>query len=291
MLQINEPKHVLITGVSSGIGFDVARHLLNKGYFVFGSIRKPNPEVTGLKKKFSHSFVPLTFDICDNAAIEKAARTVKDILGKAYLNALVNNAGLVVMGPIQLIDDTSFRNQMDVNFFGTRNVINAFLPHLGADPNYATRPPVCDHPRRIINISSLSGIINTPMNGAYCASKHAMESLGEVYRRELWPFGVDVVSIQPGPIQSKLWEKTEDVLTRFEGTAYQGMARKTRRIIDAAEKDALPAAVISNLIQKIIEAKRPKHAYIVHKNKIGATILAKYLPARVVDWLIRQKLK
>ena len=118
--------------------------------------------------------------------------------------------------------------------------------------------PANQDPGKIILNSSISGVLNTPINGAYCVSKHAVESLGEVYRRELYPFGIDVLSIQSGPIQSEIWKKNIGALDEFMDTDYAKMVEKTNEILIAGQKSAQPAETISRLIEKIITTKRPK---------------------------------
>ncbi len=285
-------KTILITGVSTGIGFDAARYLIGKGYFVFGSVRD-NAAKARLENTFSaENFRALLFDVTDQAAIAAAAREVETALDGNYLTALFNNAGLAVGGPLQLLEDDRFRHQIEVCLFGVRNTTNAFLPQLGAHPsrNRAAGDRSANAPGKIINMSSLSGILNTPMNGAYCVAKHALESLGEVYRRELIQYGIDVVSIRSGPIASCIWDKNIDVMAAYAGTDYRTMAASSRRIMIAAQKDAFPAETISKLVHKIIESRRPKCAYIVNKNKWIPTLLANYLPARFVDRLIWRSL-
>ena len=118
----------------------------------------------------------------DKEKIQSAAREVSSKLDGNPLAGLINNAGHALFGPMECLDDQEFEQSLLVNVSGTRNVTNAFLPMLRSTP----RSP----PGKIINISSLSGIVNTPMNGAYCVAKHGVESLGEIYRRELLPAGI-----------------------------------------------------------------------------------------------------
>lgn len=277
---------VVITGVSSGIGRDAVRYLCQNGYFVFGSVRSENAKLD-LEAEYSDNFRALVFDVVDRPAIDAAAEVVGQHLGNHRLTALVNNAGVAQGGPMQLLEDDRFLQQIEVNVIGTRNVTNAFLPHLGVPT--ANLPERIGPPGRIINVTSISGILNTPMNGAYCVSKHAHESLGEVYRRELYGYGIDVVSIQPGPIQSKLWDKNVGAMDRFLDSIYAPMIANTDDIMRAAEREALPAEVISRLIDKIIKSRRPKLSYIVHRHKWRAWLLSK-LPARLVDRLLWKRL-
>lgn len=276
-------KNILITGVSSGIGYDALRYFVESGYRVFGSVRK-DIDITRLENNFPDNFVALKFDVIDTQQIEAARIKVKKILQGESLHALINNAGYAQAGPMALLSDESFRQQMEVNLFGVRNVTNAFLPLLGAQTDFTGQPG------KIINISSISGIFNTPMNGAYCVAKHALESMAEVYRRELMIYGIQVVSIQPGPIQSALWDKNLNALEPYLHSDYGKMAHTTNHIIKAAQADALPVKVISQLIEKIINSKLPKLSYIVSKRKWLNTLVVKYLPSRMVDYFMFKSL-
>jgi hypothetical protein len=276
---------VVVTGVSSGIGYDAARYLSRHGYFVFGSVRSSDV-ADRLAATFGESFQPLIFDLLDRSAILSASSTVRERLRGHRLRALVNNAGIAEGGPLQLLDDDRFRRQLEVSVIGTRNVTNAFLPLLGTDAGRDLQGA----PGKIINITSISGIFNTPMNGAYCVAKHAVESLGEVYRRELMQYGIDVVSIQPGPIQSRLWDKSIGSLDEFAGSPYAKMIRNADEIMRAAQRDALPAEIVSRLVDRIITSRRPKPSYIVHSHKWRVAMLAKVLPARLVDRLLWRRL-
>lgn len=276
-------KHILITGVSSGIGYDAVRYFVNKGYHVFGSVRK-DVDVKHLTQDFPHNFTCLQFDVTDVAQIDRAKAIVEQALAGESLCALVNNSGFAQSGPMALLSDQAFRLQIEVNVFGVRNVVNAFLPLLGASTTFKGKAG------RIINISSISGVLNTPMNGAYCVAKHALESLGEVYRRELMMYGIQVSSIQPGPIQSKLWHKNANSMDEYLHSDYQHYARNADRIMRAAQKNALPAEVISKLIHHIINSKRPRLSYIVTKNKWMNTLVARYLPSRFVDYILYRAL-
>ena len=201
----------------------------------------------------------------DRDAIQVAADEIQNLLAGELLTCLFNNAGVALAGPMQLVDGDAFDRQLLVNVSGTRNVINAFLPMLGASLDR----PADLKPGKIVNNSSISGVINTPVNGSYCVAKHAIESLGEVYRRELMMYGIDVVSVQSGPIQSQIWNKTHGVLDEFMDTDYGPMIRETEAIMEAAQKDAQPPVVFTRLVQKIIESPNPKTAYVIHKQRLS----------------------
>ena len=272
-------KYILITGVSSGIGYDAVRLFLEKGYHVFGSVRKTSDKVR-LQSEFQNNFTCLIFDVTQQEQITTAFDQVKTVLNGNHLSGLVNNAGLTMSGPMHLMSDDKFRHQMEVNLFGVRNVTNAFLPLLGAYRGFKGQPG------KIVNISSLAGVFNTPFNGAYCVSKHAVESLGEIYRRELMLYGIDVVSIQSGPISSEIWKKNIGEMNEYMDSDYGEILKKAEDIIKKYEGSTQPASVISNLIYKILNTRSPKTSYIVSKNILQTWALVKFLPARMVDRIL-----
>ena len=192
--------YILITGVSSGIGYDATKYLISKGYRVFGSVRK-EADADRLTNDFGSDYIPLLFDVTKQDQVIRSKDKVLEVLGGQKLKAIVNNAGVAQGGPMELLEDEKFRWQMEVNLFAVRNITNTFVDLLKGDKESKIKGG------KIIMISSISGYFNSPYNGAYCVSKHAMESLADLYRRELYMYDIDVVSIQPGPIASKIWEK------------------------------------------------------------------------------------
>jgi NAD(P)-dependent dehydrogenase (short-subunit alcohol dehydrogenase family) len=276
-------KNILITGVSSGIGYETARFLTEKGNRVFGSTRS---DATGdqIKQKFGENFIPLTFDVRDKAAIAKAVDSVTSILGDQGLDVLINNAGVAIPGPLSHFEEADFDNVFNINVKGLMQVTNSFLPLLGA------HLPPKGNPGKIINISSVSGIFSAPFNGVYAMSKHAVESMTDAYRRELMIYGIDVISIQPGPIKTDIWNKAKGVAEKYKHTDYAEFMKHANKIINKMEEDALPVQKISILINKIIESANPKTKYLVHKKKFLFKLMAYYLPDRFVDRLIKKNL-
>ena len=278
-MQARNGKNIVVTGVSSGIGQEMARCFARKGYRVFGSVRKPADSQV-LEAELGERFHTLVFDVCDTPSIKAATEQVSNIVGDDGISSIVNNAGLALFGPVELLDDEAFEHIMKVNVLGTRFVTNAFLPLLrkGNDKERGAK---------IVNISSLSGIFNTPMNGAYCVSKHAMESLGEIYRRELFGEGIDVVSIRSGPIQSEIWRKNLDESKAYDDTPYAIMAKKTHGIMEHAKKSALPPIVIADLVLDIIEGRKKKLSYHVGEGaRVSQIFGSSLMPKRLADKLI-----
>ena len=279
------PKSLVITGVSSGIGYAMSKYFVERGFVVFGSVRDTG---TGsrIREELGDRFHPLLFDVCDKRAVLEGRDIVREHLSGTPVTALVNNAGLALFGPVELIDDNAFAHVLTVSVMGTRNVTNAFLPLLRAPNDRAARAG------KIINISSLSGILNTPMNGAYCISKHALESLGETYRRELKADAIDVVSIRSGPIQSEIWAKNLIEAPDYANEAYNEMSRNAQTIMSSAQASALPADVIAQLVLGIVEGRRRRTSYALGAGAFMARLLASDLmPARLADWLIDRKLR
>lgn len=272
-------RNIVVTGVSSGIGKAICHILIEQGYRVFGSVRKPQ-DAQPLIDAYPDMFEPMVFDVCDRTTIEAEGKRVSAMVDTDGIAGLVNNAGLAVFGPIELLDDGAFDHIMNVNVTGTRSVTNAFLPalRLGRDNFGKTR---------IINVSSLSGIFNTPMNGGYCISKHAMESLGEIYRRELLPENIDVVSIRSGPIATEIWRKNIEETIPFSDTHYKNMAIKSHKIMKYAKKSALPPSVIAELVLDILEGRKKRLSYHCGQGRNIARIFASSLmPKRLADRLI-----
>ena len=276
-------KYILITGVSTGIGYDATRYLINKGFFVFGSVRKQE-DATRLNTAFSSNFKALVFDVTDQEAIDAAIVDVRTELNQNPLWGLVNNAGIAVPGPLKYVSSEELSYQLEVNVLGVHRTTNAFAPLLGATKKFK------HNPGRIINISSVSGLFASPFTGAYSISKYALESMNDVYRREFLPFGVDVIAIEPGPIKTPIWQKVKevDLAERFPNTDYDEMLPMANEIIAAAEKSALPPERISELIFKIFTVKKPKTRYMVHSNKIGFNLMRKLIPTRIIDKIIKK---
>src|SRR6202012_3370604 len=207
-------KSVVVTGSSTGIGWGCPKVLIQKGFRVFGSVRK-QADADRLVKEFGLNFVPLLFDVTDASAVGKAADVVAATLGNGTLDGLVNNAGIAVAGPLLYLDVDEFRNQLEVNLTGQLIVIQAFAPLLGADTSRSGKRG------RIVNITSTGGREANPFMGPYNTSKFGFEGFTESLRREMMIFGIDVIAVAPGPIATPIWDKADQVdVTRYQNTVY-----------------------------------------------------------------------
>lgn len=249
-------KFVVVTGVSSGIGHGIAQTLIQRGYTVFGSVRK---EADGqrMKAQLGESFVPLYFDVTDQQAISAAVRQVGDIVGGQGLAGLVNNAGISVSGPLMHLPIGEIRALFEVNVLGVIGVSQAFLPLLGAHDS-AAHPP-----GRIVNISSVSGAIAVPFLGAYAGTKHALEALTQAFRRELSLYGIEVVAVEPGFVKTGMFEKNaaQAERARFSGTPYGDLWRAYLNAFVRAEKNAVSVNQVADAVYEALTSKKPKTRY------------------------------
>jgi len=276
-------KYLLITGVSSGIGFGCARHFTQKGYHVFGSVRK-QADADRCQQELGERFTPLIFDVRDTEAMHKAAESVLKALNGQNLTALINNAGIAISGPLQYVKEENVQAQFDINVVGLIKATQTFLPLLGGRVDN-TSPP-----GRLINISSVASQITTPMQITYCASKYAVESITDGWRRELALYGIKVISIRPGPIESDIWQKAREDDLDLTGTRYEQIWKYKDRRIESAEAEAIPVKYVAKAVEKAITKKRPRLRYLVYSKPLLYT-LVKLLPDRIVDRIFASQLK
>jgi len=273
-------KYVLVTGVSTGIGYSAAKELILKGYGVFGSVRK-DLDAERLKSELGDSFNPLIFDVRDEEAINKSVEIVKEKLGKDdSLAAIVNNSGIALGGPVQYLPTDVFRKQFEVNLFGVLNVTRAYLELLGAYRG-------AKNSGKIVMISSVSGKRSYPFVSPYTASKHALEALSDSLRREMMLYDIDVVVIEPGPIKTPIWDKAPSVEENpFLGTDYEPALKSFYgQMVTKGKEEGLEVDLVGRLIEKVITSNRPKTRYVITGRKWMDYILPGILPDRLLDRL------
>ena len=273
-------KKVLITGVSTGIGYSSAKILCDSGYRVFGSVRKQE-DADKITSEFGANFTPLIFDVTDSKGIQENAQIVKgELIPGEALAGLVNNAGVAMGGPINLIDTDVFRKQFEVNFFGLIEVTKTFLPMLGAVKNSMQQG-------KIINISSISGRRAHPFVAPYTASKFAVEAFSDALRREMLLYGVDVILIEPGPIKTAIWDKVPDLDdNEFTGTDYEHSLRKFYKMFIEMGKKGFDADIIGNRVKEILQDPSPKTRHVITPNRFINFTLPGILPDRMFDKLV-----
>lgn len=277
-------RSVVITGVSTGIGFAAAKVLAAKGFHVFGSVRKAI-DAERLAAELGDRFTPLVFDVTDEAAVRAGARTVEAALGGATLAGLVNNAGIAVAGPLLHLPVDEFRKQLEVNLTGVVIATQAFAPLLGA------RTPAPKDPGRIVNISSVGGRTANPFMAPYCVSKFGLEGLSESLRRELLPFGVDVIVVAPGAVATPIWDKADETDTsRYANTAYAPALDRLRAYMLQLGRSGLPPERIGEAIHTALTAPRPKVRYTVSPSRLQVIMSEHVLPKRTMDRIVGKRL-
>lgn len=268
-------KSVVITGASTGIGLAAAKVLIDKGYHVFGSVRK-DADGKRVQGELGTEFTPLLFDVTDHAAIAAATKKVGEAVGDNGLAGLVNNAGVAPTGPLMHATMDEVRNTFETNVFGLLAVTQAFLPLLGARKD-APHPP-----GRIVNMSSISGGVAFPLMGVYAMSKHAVEALSDGLRREMILYGISVSAVEPGSIKTPIWDKVmspQQIGTRFADTDYATAVAAMPDVIANEMKHAKPMSVVTDAICHALEARKPKTRYPL----VGLWYARKIIPDRKLD--------
>jgi hypothetical protein len=275
---------VVVTGVSTGIGWGVARALSQKGLHVFGSVRK-RADADRLQREFGSRFTPLLFDVTDAASVRAGADSVRAKLAGAKLRGLVNNAGIAIPGPVlhQPLDD--YRKQIEVNLIGAFTVTQAFAPLLGADRSLVGAPG------RIVNITSLGGKIGSPFLAGYCSAKHGLEGLSESVRRELLMYGIDVIIVGPGAVKTPIWDKAEAMDTSlFARTDYGPAMGKLSEFMARGAHEGLPVERVGQLVHHVLTTRRPRVRYALAPSLLFDWIVPRMLPRRLVDRLFAKRL-
>jgi NAD(P)-dependent dehydrogenase (short-subunit alcohol dehydrogenase family) len=274
---------VVITGASTGIGWATAKLLLDRGFRVFGSVRK-QADADRLKAQFGPNFTPLMFDVTDEAAVLAAAREVRTALNGETLAGLVNNAGIAVAGPVLELAADEFRHQMNVNVIGPIIATQAFGPLLGSD--LSLKGPK----GRIVMISSVAGKNGNPLTAAYSASKHAIEGLSESLRREMMLFGIDVIIVAPGAVKTPIWSKAEEVdISAYKNSPFFPALGRIRKFMLQLGETGLPAEKIAEAIVEALTSARPRVRYQLTADPMRHLMTA-VLPKRMMDKIIAKRL-
>jgi NAD(P)-dependent dehydrogenase (short-subunit alcohol dehydrogenase family) len=277
-------KDVVVTGVSTGIGWGTTKVLIAKGFRVFGSVRK-QADADRLQSEFGDGFVPLMMDITDADAVHRAAEKVGAMIGDRYLVGLVNNAGIVVSGPLLHLRPSEYRRQLDVNMVAPLVVTQAFAPLLGTDKK--RQGPA----GRIVNITSSGAKVPIPLLGAYSASKSGLEGMSDVLRLELMLFGIDLVIIEPGFVNTTMYDKGEkEDLSEFKPTEYWNAMQKFQKFIVAEGRKGFSPERLGEAVHLALSTAKPKARYAVIKQRFRNWTLPRLLPARMLDAVVAKQL-
>lgn len=269
---------VVVTGASTGIGEACALRLDQLGFRVLAGVRKAE-DGEALRRKSSDRLKPVLVDVTDGASIVRAARDVGPVAG------LVNNAGIVVAGPLEFLPLDELRRQLEVNVVGQIAVTQAFLPGLRAAKG------------RVVNIGSVSGLVATPFLGPYCASKFALEALTDSLRMELRPWGIRVSIVEPGAIATPIWEKsraqagrTAAALPERGKELYAAALSRLDEVTAALSKNALPAGAVTRAVEHALTARRPKLRYLLGRRTRWEARLVRLIPPSWRDGVMLRSL-
>jgi NAD(P)-dependent dehydrogenase (short-subunit alcohol dehydrogenase family) len=274
--------HVLVTGASSGIGRATALRLATSGCHVFAGVRKP-ADGTALADAAAGELTPLLLDVTDTQQITAAVKTIAGHVGDAGLAGLVNNAGIGLFGPLELIPIEQFRRQLEVNVTGQLAVTQAFLPLLRRARG------------RIIMIGSIGARFTPPFVGPLAASKSALATIGEALRQELAPWDIRVVVVEPASVRTEAVGKLErdarqlmDRATPTGRALYQDAFRRLVATFAAQHEKGSPPEVVAEAVAHALTTPQPRARYLVGKNSRCMAILAT-LPTPVLDALRRRQ--
>jgi NAD(P)-dependent dehydrogenase (short-subunit alcohol dehydrogenase family) len=277
-----KPPAILITGASTGIGEATALELDRRGYRVFAGVRCEEAG-KGLQDRSKGLLTPILLDVTDQSHIANAVETIRNSTGECGLAGLVNNAGIAVSGPLEIIPEADFRRQMEVNLFGSLAMIRAFIPQLR----------ICGG--RIVNISSINGALSAPYLGPYSASKFALEAISDSLRIELRQWGIKVIVIAPGAIKTPIWDKSVGTSEKMVAEVPPEELKRYENDLNAWRKAVVNIAEAGDPVEKVVEcivkaltAPRPRARYYLHFSQRFICRGFKILPEWIRDWFVRR---
>ncbi|AKS05141.1 SDR family NAD(P)-dependent oxidoreductase [Pseudomonas trivialis] len=262
---------ILITGCSSGIGFALAKAFHKEGHIVYATARG----LDSLNSLASSGIRVLALDVVDPVSIAAAAETVSKQCGR--LDVLVNNAGYGQGGAVIDLPPEALRDQFETNVIAPVQVIRAFIPLM-----------LSQQKGRIVNIGSVSGVVTTPFAGAYCASKAALHALSEALRMELAPFGIKVITLQPGKVASNVRERARERVIFPADSIYAPFQEHLENRARFSEQGAMPA---EEFARRVLPALLTDVAPLIIREgplSVRMPFLMRWLPRRLFDRGIRQ---
>jgi NAD(P)-dependent dehydrogenase (short-subunit alcohol dehydrogenase family) len=271
---------VLVTGASRGIGKSIVQHLAGRGWDVIAGVRTEadGAAVTALDPKRISSVI---LDVTDAGHIAALDASLPQ-----RLDAVVNNAGIVVSGPMESVTPNDWRKQLEINVIGQLAVTQAVLPRLRESRG------------RVVFISSVNGRISFSLVGAYCASKFALEAAADALRMELRPWGIGVAIVEPAQTDTDIWRTADDMVVQAEATLsaeqlglYARHIAGFKKTIPMSQKMAVPAEKVSAVVEEALTARKPRPRYVVGLGPKLQVALLTNLPAGARDWALRRVAK
>lgn len=279
---MTQSKIVLITGATAGIGRETALHLARLGHRVFATGRKAAALAELEKEAGDLTLETIPLDVTDADSIAAAREAVRERTDGYGLDMLVNNAGFGYMAPMELISGEDMRVQFATNVFGLVEVTQAFLPEMRARGA-----------GKVVNVSSVVGRVVFPLQGVYCATKHAVEALTDALRAEVRSFGIYVSLVEPGMIRSNFEATATSTVDKYHAmdAAYAPAAAGYAKVAADGYKKAPGPAVIAKTVARILRKRRPGARYVSPRMNILMIWVMNLLPTRLKDWLSRKVLR
>ncbi|MDD3149846.1 MAG: SDR family oxidoreductase [Candidatus Gastranaerophilales bacterium] len=273
---MKKQKSVLISGTSTGIGNETAFLLADNGFKVFAGVRK--------KKDFANlnheNITPILLDITNNDSVKECFEIINR--DNNDFISLINNAGIALAGPAEFLPIEEYQKQLEINLLGHIRVIQAFLPLVRKNNG------------RIVNISSIAGFCAFPFNSAYCVSKFALEAYSRSLRLELKQWDIKLILIQPGVIQTPIWEKSKKMaqenFNNLSSDAHNYYQNAFDKILKEKNKKRTSSIQVAKAILHAVKSKNPKNKYLIGKDAIFLNFLTK-MPQSLQEWLFFLKLK
>lgn len=279
----NTSKTVFITGATDGLGRATSILLAQRGYRVFAAGRsaEKRAQLEALAREKGFALETLALDVCDEASVQSAVFHVLEKAGA--IDVLFNNAGINISAAVEDLRLADWRQQFETNFFGVLRVTQAVVPHMRERRQ-----------GRIIMMSSVSGFVTAPTQGAYSSSKFALEAMSNALRLELFPFNVQVVLIEPGYIITGIQQASMDLsrpyLEKVSSGPYAPLysrflesVTKSRAASEATPEDC------ARVVLQAIEARNPKVRYTVTRLAVVAKWLKRLLSDKMVDAIFRRR--
>jgi NAD(P)-dependent dehydrogenase (short-subunit alcohol dehydrogenase family) len=285
MAQSAQAKSVLITGGTDGLGKAAALLFAERGYRVFAAGRsaEKRAQLDMLAREKKLPLETLAMDVCDDASVQRAVRAVLD---KAVgIDVLINNAGLSYVAAVEDMTMEDLRRQFETNFFGVVRVTQAVLPHMRERQR-----------GRILMMSSVSGFVTPPTQGGYSSSKHALEGLSNALRLELYPFGIEVVLIQPGYIVTNIQNTAVELAKPYMEKIKDGPYARIYEALWSSAKESRSRSETTpedcaRVMLEAIEAPRPKPRYTVTRLATQVKWLKRLLSDSALDAIFRRRYK
>jgi NAD(P)-dependent dehydrogenase (short-subunit alcohol dehydrogenase family) len=267
-------KIALVTGASSGIGQAITEALAGDGYFVFATARRMGQ----LETLRCDNIEPLYLDVTDLGTINAAISHIRSSKGR--IDVLVNNAGYGHFGTIEGLHPDQVRRQFEVNVFGLGQMTRAVLPLMREQGAGV-----------IVNLASIVGRVSLPFAGWYSASKHAVEALSDALRLEVKPFGIKVVIIEPGAINTEFAGKSLEMLDQSQDPrVYESQKRGFRRLIEDLYGKAPGPDIIARIVLKVVKSSKPRPRYAAPLDCQSFIWARRVFGDRVSDWFVRRLL-